>query len=1154
MYIIKKSLNIFCLTYLFLILLSSSPALADTYVSGNITADTTWSKANSPYIVTRTVQVYPGATLTIDPGVTIKFNQGTGLVIGHKLIAIGTEQENITFTSNTEAPGFEDWIGLYFTDTSIDASFDDNGQYVDGCILKYCNIEQGNGIRIESSSPYITQNKIQYNWMCPHGGCCHGTISLNYSSSIIEQNEITNNKADAAICSSYSSSYIVNNIFTNNTSHNGGEGAVVRLTDCNQNHTFNNNEMFDNDSDNGLRTSQCPGSILNNVIENSGTALLSSSACYYNTTSFVNNEFIARENHLAILLFAACSDIFAFHNNNISSETGYSIENGVPYEIDATNNWWGTTITSIIDANIYDYYDDFTLGKVNYQPLAPSAYKKVNFSAQPLNGSFPLQVTFNNHSMGVINSVTWDFGDGETSNEINPIHVYKSAGTFNVILTVAGRSGEIAENKSNYITVDTPNYSLSFSGFGNGSVKVGDTVYTLPWSGQFPSGTDVQIEAIPDSGWSFANWAGALTGSANPTTINISGNKNITANFSQNCDRSLTIIIYPPSAGSVTKTPDKTNYCNNEQVSLTANPITGYNFTSWIGVDSRSGVMAQVTMDTNKTIIASFGQIPVVNYTLSLSKSGNGSVNVNGTVHVLPWSGQFPSGTDVQIEAMPDVGWSFTNWTGDYTGSTNPISININGDKTVTVNFGQNCDKSLTINISPTNSGTIAKNPDKSNYCYNEQVTLTANPNEGYNFSSWVGADSSNGVSAQVTMSSNKTVTANFSQIPVVNYTLSLSKSGSGSVKVNETTHTLPWSGQFVSGTDVQIEAIPDSGWSFTNWTGDYTGSTNPISININGDKTVTANFSQNCDRSLIININPPDSGAVTKSPDKANYCPNEQVTLTANPNEGYNFSSWGGVDSSNGLAANLTMNDTKTVEAHFTQQIVNEPEINVTPAARDFGNIKAGQSSALQTITINNGGIGALVIGMLSINGAHVWAFNMLNDNCTGKTLSQAGSCTLDIVFTPPTGGSFHANLVIPSNDIDEPAVEVNLSGSSGADLAGNWLFLNQTCKNTKKSIKCNIKSKLNIQNVGTTDAVSSVVRFYLSDNATYDAGDVFLKKISTGKLKVGKSVNKTFAYNFKTGISATGKYVIAVLDADSNKVVEADEGNNVIAYGAIP
>ena len=45
---------------------------ADTNMSGNITTDTTWTLANSPYIVTGRVQVFEGATLTIEQGVNDK--------------------------------------------------------------------------------------------------------------------------------------------------------------------------------------------------------------------------------------------------------------------------------------------------------------------------------------------------------------------------------------------------------------------------------------------------------------------------------------------------------------------------------------------------------------------------------------------------------------------------------------------------------------------------------------------------------------------------------------------------------------------------------------------------------------------------------------------------------------------------------------------------------------------------------------------------------------------------------------------------------------------------------------------------------------------------------------------------------------------------
>jgi subtilase family serine protease len=76
--------------------------------------------------------------------------------------------------------------------------------------------------------------------------------------------------------------------------------------------------------------------------------------------------------------------------------------------------------------------------------------------------------------------------------------------------------------------------------------------------------------------------------------------------------------------------------------------------------------------------------------------------------------------------------------------------------------------------------------------------------------------------------------------------------------------------------------------------------------------------------------------------------------------------------------------------------------------------------------------------------------------------------------------------------------------------------------------------------------------VRFYLSDDAAYDAGDTFLKQISTGTLKVGKSKKMNLSYSLLSGVSAIDKYIIAVIDAD-NSVLEVNENDNNITYGPI-
>ena len=74
----------------------------------------------------------------------------------------------------------------------------------------------------------------------------------------------------------------------------------------------------------------------------------------------------------------------------------------------------------------------------------------------------------------------------------------------------------------------------------------------------------------------------------------------------------------------------------------------------------------------------------------------------------------------------------------------------------------QSCSYTLTVNVNPAGSGTVTKNPDKSTYCPNDQVTLTATQNAGYSFSSWSGDLAGNTNPATVTMDGNKTVTANF--------------------------------------------------------------------------------------------------------------------------------------------------------------------------------------------------------------------------------------------------------------------------------------------------------------------------------------------------------------------------------------------------------
>src|ERR1035438_1469274 len=111
--------NLYKIIVLTLITLSSSLfTVAQTNVSGGIYSNTTWTLNNSPYIVVDTLVVFPGDTLTIEPGVVVKFANGKFLEIREAtLIALGTSTDSITFTSNSNNPIPGIWRSIYFNST-----------------------------------------------------------------------------------------------------------------------------------------------------------------------------------------------------------------------------------------------------------------------------------------------------------------------------------------------------------------------------------------------------------------------------------------------------------------------------------------------------------------------------------------------------------------------------------------------------------------------------------------------------------------------------------------------------------------------------------------------------------------------------------------------------------------------------------------------------------------------------------------------------------------------------------------------------------------------------------------------------------------------------------------------------------------------------
>ncbi len=75
------------------------------------------------------------------------------------------------------------------------------------------------------------------------------------------------------------------------------------------------------------------------------------------------------------------------------------------------------------------------------------------FTASPTSGTAPLEVTFTDTSTNQPASWAWDFGDGATSTEQNPVHSYATAGSYAVSLTVANTGGTNTRVRSDLIHV-----------------------------------------------------------------------------------------------------------------------------------------------------------------------------------------------------------------------------------------------------------------------------------------------------------------------------------------------------------------------------------------------------------------------------------------------------------------------------------------------------------------------------------------------------------------------------------------------------------------------------------------------------------------------------------------------------------------------------
>ncbi len=227
----------------FIIIFFAFAAHAQTTINSNITENTTWTKAKSPYVLTKTILVDELSTLTIEPGVIIKnhlqYDLSNMLVVKGTLIAQGTLTEPIVFTDikddnyggdtnndgSLTAPKRNDWGGVVLEGPSNNNSviqhcvfrfggYNGGALFLTGCspMIKYCLFENcKNGIKLATGSDLnLSKNKFINN----------NNAILSYLSTsrvTIDSSEFKNNENAVYINDGFAT--INNSYFTDNVNY-----------------------------------------------------------------------------------------------------------------------------------------------------------------------------------------------------------------------------------------------------------------------------------------------------------------------------------------------------------------------------------------------------------------------------------------------------------------------------------------------------------------------------------------------------------------------------------------------------------------------------------------------------------------------------------------------------------------------------------------------------------------------------------------------------------------------------------------------------------------------------------------------------------------------------------------------------------------------
>jgi hypothetical protein len=171
------------------------------------------------------------------------------------------------------------------------------------------------------------------------------------------------------------------------------------------------------------------------------------------------------------------------------------------------------------------------------------------------------------------------------------------------------------------------------------------------------------------------------------------------------------------------------------------------------------------------------------------------------------------------------------HWTGDSTDTTNVTTVAMDHPRSVQAIFG------TFLSLSTNGNGQLSLDPATGPYAYGSMVRMAAVPAAGSYFFGWAGSAGGFANPLSLTITNPLGITALFATLSPNQVALTTAVTGSGSVVLT------PSRNIYTNGDSVSLSAVPATNFIFSGWSGDASGTQNPLVLVLDGSKQVTAVF-----------------------------------------------------------------------------------------------------------------------------------------------------------------------------------------------------------------------------------------------------------------------------------------------------------------------